>query len=291
MSYSIDATLKDKLLKTLKTLIAYLDSNNLRYFAAFGTNLGAVRHHGMIPWDDDIDICMPRKDYEVFVTNWKRICKDGYVITPLLENNYYLPFAKFCDSNSTIWEFSYYRCCFGVFIDIFPLDFFENGQNDAVIASETFHKKWELYQNTLVSYSLSYFREMIRGHHFNALLHFPHNYMLQNRTDKKNAFDQYVSFIRSLDCDEDKANTCAILLQKKVFKAEWFHNSVEMPFEDFSIKVPEHYHDVLTTLYGDYMTPPPPDKQHPPLTHSRYYVNMHEGLSVDAVEDRIKNKV
>ena len=63
-----DVMLKKALISTLKGFVNFCEQHNLRYYAAFGTALGAVRHHGIIPWDDDIDVYMPREDYNKFLS-------------------------------------------------------------------------------------------------------------------------------------------------------------------------------------------------------------------------------
>ena len=63
-----DVMLKKALISTLKGFVNFCEQHNLRYYVAFGTALGAVRHHGIIPWDDDIDVYMPREDYNKFLS-------------------------------------------------------------------------------------------------------------------------------------------------------------------------------------------------------------------------------
>ena len=116
---------KEKLLKTMKAFTDVCRRNDIEYIAAYGTVLGAIRHKGLIPWDDDIDVFMTRENYEKFLRLKKTLAGSDYEIVDLDDKGYYLPFAKFCDANTTIWEVENLPFIFGVFIDVFPLDFVE----------------------------------------------------------------------------------------------------------------------------------------------------------------------
>ena len=116
---SIDDTKKMEL-ELLKKVAAFCDDNKLRYFIYAGTYIGAIRHKGFIPWDDDIDIAMPRTDYEKFLNIFS--AEDCYVLTWRKDNNYLLPFAKVCDTRTVLKENADFGEELGVNIDVFPLD-------------------------------------------------------------------------------------------------------------------------------------------------------------------------
>lgn len=138
-----DTILNDKVLRRLQItefeILSKVDKmcrmNGLQYFLVGGTLLGAVRHGGFIPWDDDLDIAMPRKDYNKFL----QLCVNGglepdlYLQHNLTENDYWLPFAKIRKKNTLFEEAQYQdiECMKGIFIDVFPLDFCE--KNDGII--------------------------------------------------------------------------------------------------------------------------------------------------------------
>ena len=113
---------KSKVLEVLKYTIKFCEKNNLKYYLADGSALGCVRHKGYIPWDDDIDIYMPRKDYNRLISLKEKVSLDGYTVKSLKDKNYYLTFAKIYDSNTTVWEFKDCPDILGVYVDIFPLD-------------------------------------------------------------------------------------------------------------------------------------------------------------------------
>ena len=121
-----DLELKKIELNILKDVHDYCVGNNLKYYLWYGTLLGAVRHHGFIPWDDDVDIAMPRKDYDYFIKHY--ISEKYNVEACETVSTYQMPFAKVYDINTIKKEPIYYKkgVTRGVDIDIFPLDEISN---------------------------------------------------------------------------------------------------------------------------------------------------------------------
>lgn len=117
--------LKNTLLEIMSDFDAFCKKNELSYFLIGGTLLGAVRHKGFIPWDDDLDVVMPRDDYERFIQLFNKESQNKYVIQSIeTDKNYWLPFAKL-RKNLTLYDdlpTRYVQSHRGVFIDIFPLD-------------------------------------------------------------------------------------------------------------------------------------------------------------------------
>ena len=106
-------------LDILRAFRSFCEKNSLRYFLAYGTLLGAVRHGGFIPWDDDIDVAMPRTDYERFLKEFR---DERYEVYDLSKKGYFYPFAKLCDTTTVLIEEMSVKNSIGVYIDIFPMD-------------------------------------------------------------------------------------------------------------------------------------------------------------------------
>ena len=111
------------IIDVLSVFIRICEAQGLRYFCAGGTAIGAVRHQGMIPWDDDIDVFMPRPDYDRFLVLAAQSMPEGYeVLSPYATKDYPMYFAKMCNARTTLLENERIPCVFGLYIDIFPLD-------------------------------------------------------------------------------------------------------------------------------------------------------------------------
>ena len=101
----------------------FCEAHGLRYFLSSGTLIGAVRHKGYIPWDDDIDIYMPREDYETFLNTYHDEKGIYRAINPASESHYYYTFAKVVDQRTHMVERETEGYEIGVYMDIFPVDF------------------------------------------------------------------------------------------------------------------------------------------------------------------------
>ena len=127
------AEIKSLQMEILCSIHNFCVNNNIRYSLAYGTLLGAIRHKGYIPWDDDVDILMPRPDYEKFLKLYPGYNKNHTVQTYINDDSYYLAFAKVYDNRTELIVFPTRT---GVFVDIFPVD----GLPDSVELSRRYYK-------------------------------------------------------------------------------------------------------------------------------------------------------
>ena len=117
-------------LKMMDCIHHFCIKNKIKYSLAFGSLLGAVRHKGFIPWDDDIDIMMLRSDYELFVNTFNCYNSNYKVYDYRKDTQYYYAFAKVCDERTLRIESSKVQGL-GVFIDVFPIDYYADTEKEA----------------------------------------------------------------------------------------------------------------------------------------------------------------
>ena len=260
-------------LNVLKEVIKILDSHKLTYYAIGGTCIGAIRHQGFIPWDDDIDIAMPRQDYESF----KKICQNelpGYLRLLDYDNtvtNNFL-FLKIHDIRTTMID-TYAKDDVtrytGAFIDIMPLDGLPNDKELAIKTIKHYNKYIRL-------------NNIIRGANNNLMLRFvgkllryirKYNYYttrfyLESSKFKFGSSD-YISFTWRPEKD--------LGLKRVLFNYKDFEKTKSVKFEDIMINVPVGYDNYLSQDFGDYMTIPPENQRN--SGHERYIYDIEKPYS------------
>lgn len=255
---------KKYLIAALDWLQAFCNSNNIRCYLHAGTLLGAVRHKGFIPWDDDIDVCMPRPDYERFRALMKQTEADYYLADYSNMKYYPTPFAKLALKN-TDCIMNYKRCGYGLYIDIFPIDGFPTDENER---NEWFsgHKKFffeayldnvnfELYGN---KNPLRFLKKKIK----NLLMNSNKAARIVDQNAAKNDFESSLY----------AGSSCGIFRGKpEVAPKESFEKGIDFEFEGKTYKGPVGWKDILTSIYGpDFMTPPP--EQDRKSTHDELFI-------------------
>lgn len=256
-------------LDILKDVDAFCRANNIRYCVAYGTLIGAVRHKGFIPWDDDIDIVMPRPDYERFCSLYK---SEEYALAYSGNTErYFLGFARVYDSKRTEcrtycpWLTSD-KVKPGVWIDIFPLDSVPDDYDQYRRIYRTLNM---LYLDCLKIRNISATPGLDTRPVKNLKLRYKRS--VHPRMVKRQAED-YVyasntlistleygssSHLAQLGCP-DCYDPSLVYLNREDYSA-----LVEAPFEDMTVFIPAGYHNILSGEYGDYMALPPQKKQRP----------------------------
>ena len=268
-----DEMLKKKLLEAFKFTADFLNNNNLTWWACGGTMLGAVRHHNIIPWDDDIDIMMPREDYNKLIQIKEKLKDTGYVLLTPNDEGYYLGSAKMCNWNTTIVEARSYRKAVGVYVDIFPHDRFNYDINEYKKRGKKYRKRLFAYTMAMTQFSFKEAIESIKDKHFGVLLYGLVSLLYPIKLQKfyRKRFLEVEQFFNE-GSGEYMASPTGAYGTREFFKSKWFNETIEMPFSDFVVKVPSNYHEYLTVMYGDYMTLPPLEKRN--SHHGMYYVNL-----------------
>ncbi|MEE1035233.1 MAG: LicD family protein [Agathobacter sp.] len=248
------AALQDKMLDILKFFQGVCKKNHLTYWAGTGTCLGAIRHQGFIPWDDDMDIYMPRNDYENLWKIWKREASGSKykLCRTSRRKNYRHRAMQIVDLTTT---FINERCVnddieHGVYIDIIPMDACPS--NPFLRASQVFNTVLYSIYNIQIPPDFQGGKAMRYGTRF--LLGLVKNpdlrYKIWRRAEKR---------LSANDIETAKEYTDLYIYFWMIFKpmpASWFKTK-EVPFEDTVINVPVGYDNYLKILYGDYMKLPP----------------------------------
>ena len=251
--------LREVELDLLKHFIEICNNNNLTYYALGGTVLGAIRHNGFIPWDDDIDVGMPRKDYEKFAKiASKQLPSNIFFQTRKTDPEYYLNFGKLRNSNTTFVETAVKsrNINHGIFIDIFPLEYYPEKKKDQIIVDiknlmMRFRFKNELDKS--ISSRVPIIKKTV-----NFILS---KFMVCVFPSLNSAYNYRNRLYMSTKKSSIWANYGGSWGKKEIMPARWYGKGVKKEFEGLSITVPEKYDLWLRHMYGDYMILPPVEKR------------------------------
>ena len=273
---------KRKLLQTFKNYISFCERHSLTYYCCGGTALGAIRHKGIIPWDDDIDVFMPRADFEKLYDLKKEIESVGYSVASIKDDTNYNLFMKYYDKNTTLWEIKEVPFISGVYIDIFPLDRTADSKAQ-FLKKYTKRRRIELlYQLSYSRYAFrdicSYYREKnIKAFKKGVFSLFVPNFM---RTYLKNKLIEIDKQYKE-DNGPNMISSYGDYWEKEYLDSKWFGAFEKKQFEDFEVSLGTGTHQYLSQVYGNYMQLPPLDKQ---VTHHfHYYLNLDRGLQMNEI--------
>lgn len=252
------------------------ERNNLRYFAIGGTCLGAVRHKGFIPWDDDLDIAMPRKDYEAFIKiAEKELPHNLSLLIPKQAKYYECTFAKVQDVNTTFIQDiakPHPERYTGVYIDIMPLD----GLPDDV------KERKKHFLKLKINFLCNAHRKCKSGDLHTGIkrvLGYLTAFAAWCRTpfDWTYYYKKYEEECKKYDFEKSDYTSYAWSLRasKLVFPTKDFEDYVMLPFEDYHMRCPIGYEDFLQIMFGDYMKLPPKEEQVPMHSESAV-IDLHK---------------
>lgn len=256
--------LKTLQLEMLKGIDDFCQSHRITYFLTAGTLIGAIRHQGYIPWDDDIDIMMLRKDYDRFLDTFNGVVPNLKVEAPEKDWNFYAPYANVFDTRTVLYEKNKSYCGerISVKIDVFP---FDNLPSNEFVYWLT--RKVVLSLNAIMRVKRLElpFSELSLKHKFIRMIFnwfpYPLAQMMIHRIAVSNKENESADvFLRTFDI-------------KKPMRArrEIFRKAVYVPFEQYSFPVPECSDEYLKIRYGDYMQLPPEEERVPHHNFKAYW--------------------
>ena len=262
--------MQSKLLEIVKWYHNFCADNNLRYYMLGGSMLGAARHKGFIPWDDDIDVGMPRKDYERFLDLTEGKVIDHYTSESFRSENpdFVFPFAKLYDTNTTLIELKRVPVKRGVYMDVFPLDgaSFDKRYQQS-------YKKFHLWKNLLSVMTADVNKDWKWNVNMSICLAkaIPFHTVLVKRL--LYLIDQ---FCKQIDFDHSNivANLVGSRKSKELLAREIFGTPTLYEFEDTVLYGPELYERYLSDLIGDWRILPPEDKRN---GHFTGYCDLEHG--------------
>lgn len=239
-------------------IMEYIDAicteNHLTYYLAYGSLLGAIRHRGFIPWDDDIDIVMSRSDMNKLLDIVKSMNHERFGALIPLENGYNYEFAKIYDKRTTIHQLYVDDIEQGIWVDIFPLDGLKKDDKLQNLQLKIYQRcrVASIYRNcppcSFIMKPFVWcfwkFTRMIGWEYFLGKI---------EQISKKYTVDEckHVGFAPSIHS------------KNKYIPKEWFGNGVMVDFEDRKFVAPVEWDNYLKSLYGDYMKLPPENQRVP----------------------------
>ena len=228
----------------------------VKYFLAYGSLIGAVRHKGFIPWDDDMDICMLREDYEKLQDYLISNPDERYEVMSYKNNlNYVYPFMKVQDNHTYLLEEDVrIDSNMGIYVDIFPVDGYENDANFKNKMTKLIKKRQlSCYTFKGITNTKSVLNSLIR--YISVIIFYFTN------TNKYVAQIEELAKSRKVSDYEEVDYLIYKDMNKPVWRREWLEQVTTGTFEGKKFMIPKNYHEILTSDYGDYMQLPPVEQR------------------------------
>lgn len=272
--------LREAEMMILRDFMKVCEDNGLRYFAFAGTGIGAIRHQGFIPWDDDIDVALPRKDFEKMLLLMEETYGDKYyIMNAERDSNYPLMTTRICIRGTKFVEmpFKNVKCELGIFLDVYPYD---NLHDDKFLYNMQVWTSWfwskililRLLPDPVIHTVDGFKASLVKGicklaHGVLAGLHISPRW-IYNRSKKASVKYNHIR-TRRLGFPGDTDPNWNTMEKEKVFPVSYWQ------FEDVQLAFPGDMKAMLHNFYGDtYMELPPVEKR---KTHFPYILDFGDG--------------
>lgn len=249
-------------LEIMKFIDEICRKEHIEYFLAYGTLLGAIRHHGFIPWDDDLDIMMPRPDYDKLIRYFK-VHKDEMLPFQIFNtstvNAYPYMITRISDSRYRLDVDNEDDYGIGTFVDIYPLDGMGNTVKEA--------RKEGFIVKQLASLCYLSTRQKCKKDNTKSvtrlILKFP-AFIIAKLIGKDFFMRELKRWSKRYSYEESEYVGCVCWIsdwKTDVLKKDIIKDIIKTKFEDCEFNIPVNYDLILTELYGDYMMEPPLEDQ------------------------------
>ena len=248
-------------LDILKDVHAFCESHDIKYSLHYGTLIGAIRHKGFIPWDDDIDLVMPRPDYDRFCKEY--VSAKGYKLFQPGDLGYYMTFARVFDMEKTFVKSHGPWASFntGIWIDIMPLDGLPSDEK----RFQKFVKEIRVLQPKIWRLRSGKYLKLLETGSLKNLVFCLVKRFLYNHYDIYELLHQYSNLIQRYDFDSADycGQLCGFDYPEKEHNPKSNFDSYELKqFCDMDFYVMNGYDDVLRRYFGNYMELPPENQRH-----------------------------
>ncbi len=250
---------KKILIDVLKEIHCFCETKGIAYYLIGGTLLGAIRHKGFIPWDDDIDIAMLRSDYEIFIRSFNSSSERYRLLSLETDSKYNYPFAKVVDTRVALIENVSKAVEISAYVDVFPLDNcpgLTRKKAHRSLKKMSFFKWLRNFKTIRIEKRRSFWKNVVLALGKFLTCCFSARFLSEIISMKSKKNKEIGPFVA------DYVNTT--YGDGEILLRDYFSKTIDVEFEGYLFKAPIGYDKILTAFYGNYMELPPVEKR---ITH------------------------